>query len=185
MKPVHEMFQGLEYFEGMSVNIWMRNHHQIRDHARSPQSETYFLLLLIGINVKVRKVRSWAFYSTYLCMRRASVATPESRVAACVLKAKTGLVSLGHFVSSDCVEQVVVTESVHAVVVSASAEEHWGSKDYYFWCVFMFYQRKWSFVILMMWVNPLVTAVPVPIISRLDREEVTGALVLYCLGEPQ
>lgn len=29
------------------------------------------------------------------------------------------------------------------------------------------------------------TAVPVPLISRLDGEEVGGALVLHFLGEPQ
>lgn len=34
-------------------------------------------------------------------------------------------------------------------------------------------------------VNSLVTAVPVPLISRLDWEEVGGALVLHFLGEPQ
>lgn len=33
--------------------------------------------------------------------------------------------------------------------------------------------------------NSLVTAVPVPLIPRLDREEVAGALVLHFLGEPQ
>lgn len=35
------------------------------------------------------------------------------------------------------------------------------------------------------WINSLVTAVPVPLISRLDREEVRGALVLHFLGKPQ
>lgn len=31
----------------------------------------------------------------------------------------------------------------------------------------------------------LVTAVPVPLISRLDRKKVTGSLVLHFLGEAQ
>lgn len=35
------------------------------------------------------------------------------------------------------------------------------------------------------WANSLVTAVPVPLIPRLDRKEVAGALVLHFLGEPQ
>lgn len=56
-------------------------------------------------------------------MRRTGIATPESRVTACVLQAKTGLVSLGHFASSDGVQQVVVTEGVHAVIVSVGVEQ--------------------------------------------------------------
>lgn len=55
-------------------------------------------------------------------MRRTGIATPESRVTARVLQAKTGLVSLGHFASSDGVQQVVVTEGVHAVIVSVGVE---------------------------------------------------------------
>lgn len=35
------------------------------------------------------------------------------------------------------------------------------------------------------WINLLVTAVPVPLISWLDREEVRGALVLHFLRKPQ
>lgn len=38
---------------------------------------------------------------------------------------------------------------------------------------------------LLFWVNSLVTAVPVPLISGLDRKEVSGPLVLHFLGEPQ
>lgn len=57
-------------------------------------------------------------------MRRTGIATPESRVTAWVLQAKTGLVSLGHFASSDGVQQVVVTEGVHAVVVSLGVEQN-------------------------------------------------------------
>lgn len=53
----------------------------------------------------------------YLCVWCAGVAAPESRVTACVLQAETGLVSLSHFSSSDGVQQVVVAEGVHAVVV--------------------------------------------------------------------
>lgn len=33
--------------------------------------------------------------------------------------------------------------------------------------------------------NSLVTAVPLPLISRLDRKEVSGALILHFLWEPQ
>lgn len=51
-------------------------------------------------------------------MRCTGVAPSESGITARVLQAKTGLVSLGHFTSGDDVEQVVVTEGVHAVVVS-------------------------------------------------------------------
>lgn len=51
-------------------------------------------------------------------MRRTGIAAPESRVAGRVLQAKTGFVSLGHFASSSGVQQVVVAEGVHAVVVS-------------------------------------------------------------------
>lgn len=54
-------------------------------------------------------------------MRRTGVAPPESGITAGVLQAKTGLVSLGHFTSSDGVQQVVVTEGVHAVVMSVRA----------------------------------------------------------------
>lgn len=54
----------------------------------------------------------------YLRVRCTGVAAPESRVAGRVLQAKTGFVSLGHFASSNGVQQVVVTEGVHAVVVS-------------------------------------------------------------------
>lgn len=54
----------------------------------------------------------------YLCVRCTGIAAPESRVAGRVLQAKTGFVSLGHFAPSNGVQQVVVTEGVHAVVVS-------------------------------------------------------------------
>lgn len=55
--------------------------------------------------------------SCYLCVGCAGVAPPESRVTACVLQAEAGLVSLGYFTSGDGVQQVVVAEGVHAVVV--------------------------------------------------------------------
>lgn len=64
----------------------------------------------------VTYLRYSMFY--YLCVRRTGVAAPESRVAGRVLQAKTGFVSLGHFAPSNGVQQVVVTEGVHAVVVS-------------------------------------------------------------------
>lgn len=54
----------------------------------------------------------------YLRVGRACVAPPESWITACVLQAETGLVSLSYFESSDGVEEVVVAEGVHAVVVS-------------------------------------------------------------------
>ncbi len=57
-------------------------------------------------------------------MRRAGVASPEPGVTARVLQAKTGLVSLGHFTSSDNVQQVVVAEGVHAVVMSEGVEQN-------------------------------------------------------------
>lgn len=60
----------------------------------------------------------------YLCMRRAGIAPPESGVTARVLQAKTGLVSLCHFTSGDDVQQVVVTEGVHAVVVSEGVKQN-------------------------------------------------------------
>lgn len=43
------------------------------------------------------------------------------------------------------------------------------------------YQSK--VISLLGWINLLVTAVPVPLVSRLDRKEVSGALVLHFLGE--
>lgn len=52
----------------------------------------------------------------------AGIATPESRITACVLQAETGLVSLCDSPSSDDVQQVVVTEGVHAVVVPGGAD---------------------------------------------------------------
>lgn len=51
-------------------------------------------------------------------MRCTGIAPSESGITARVLQAKTGLVSLGHFTSGNNVEQVVVAEGVHAVVVS-------------------------------------------------------------------
>lgn len=54
---------------------------------------------------------------SHLCVRCTGIATSESRVAGRVFQAKTGFVSLSHFTSSDDIQQVVVTEGVHAVVV--------------------------------------------------------------------
>lgn len=50
------------------------------------------------------------------------IAPPESRVTACVLEAETGLVSLGYFTSGGDVQQVVVAEGIHAVVVPVGVE---------------------------------------------------------------
>lgn len=60
------------------------------------------------------------------------IAPPESGVTACVLEAETGLVSLGHFTSSDDVQQVVVTEGVHAVVVPESGEQIEYNRNFFF-----------------------------------------------------
>lgn len=59
----------------------------------------------------------------YLRMSCTGIASPESRIAVRVLQTETGLVSLGHFTSCDNVQQVVVAEGVHAVVVSEGAKE--------------------------------------------------------------
>lgn len=60
----------------------------------------------------------------YLCVSRAGVAPSEARVTPRVLQAETGLVSLGHSTSSDHIQQVVVTEGVHAVVMSEGVGEN-------------------------------------------------------------
>lgn len=54
----------------------------------------------------------------YLCVGRAGVAPSKSGVTVGVFQAETGLVTLGHFTSCQGVQQVVVTEGVHAVEVS-------------------------------------------------------------------
>lgn len=66
--------------------------------------------------------RFYRYCDYYLRVGRARVAPPESWITARVLQAETGLVSLGHFASSDGVKEVVVTERVHAVVVSVGAD---------------------------------------------------------------
>lgn len=114
----------------------------------------------------------------YLCVGRTGVASPESCIAACVLQAETGLVSLGYFPSCPHVQQVVVTERVHAVVVP----EEWTHSRYSGFVSVM--DRRWTAARFLV-VNSLVTAVPVPLIPWLDREEVRGTLVLHLLREPQ
>lgn len=61
---------------------------------------------------------------SYLCVRRTGIATSKSCVAGCVLQAKTGFMSLSHFTSGNDIQQVVVTEGVHAVVVPL-----WNSRE--------------------------------------------------------
>ena len=54
---------------------------------------------------------------TDLRVSRAGVATPHSRVTGSLLQAEAGLVSLGHLAPRGDVQQVVMTEGVHAVEV--------------------------------------------------------------------
>lgn len=56
-----------------------------------------------------------------LCVDGAGKTPPRSRVAGCVLEAETGLVSLSHLLSGGDVQQVIVTEGLHAVEMSAGA----------------------------------------------------------------
>lgn len=58
----------------------------------------------------------------HLRVGRAGIAAPETRIAGRVFQAKTGLVSLGHLPSGDHIQQVVVAEGVHAVVVPCGTE---------------------------------------------------------------
>ena len=53
----------------------------------------------------------------YLCVRRTGVAASEAGLTPCVLQAEAGLVSLGHLAPRGGVQQVVMTEGVHAVEV--------------------------------------------------------------------
>lgn len=73
--------------------------------------------------LRIKHLVQWLYRRChrYLRVRRARVAPSESCIAARVLQAETGLVSLSHFTSSDGVQEVVVAERVHAVVVSVSA----------------------------------------------------------------
>lgn len=53
----------------------------------------------------------------YLRVRRTGIATPKPGVTGRVFQAKTGFVSLSHFTPSNDIQQVIVTEGVHAMVV--------------------------------------------------------------------
>lgn len=57
-------------------------------------------------------------------MSCAGIAPPEPWVTACVLQTETGFVSLSNFTPSDGVQQVVVTEGIHAVVMSEGGEHN-------------------------------------------------------------
>lgn len=59
-------------------------------------------------------------------MRGARVALEVAKVAGAVLQAEAGLVALGHFLACGCVQQVIVAELVHAVVMSRGREEEEG-----------------------------------------------------------
>lgn len=63
-----------------------------------------------------------------LCVNSAGKASAYSRVAWCVLQTKAGLVSLRHLLSCGGVQQVIVTEGLHAVEVPGERDtESWTS----------------------------------------------------------
>lgn len=53
-----------------------------------------------------------------LRVRRARVALEVAEVTGAVLQAEAGLVALCHFLACGCIQQVIVAELIHAVVVS-------------------------------------------------------------------
>lgn len=53
----------------------------------------------------------------YLSVSRAGVALQVTEVAGGVFQAETGLVPLGHFAAGPDLQQIIVAELVHAVVV--------------------------------------------------------------------
>ena len=55
-------------------------------------------------------------------MNSAGEAASYSGVTGCVFQAETGLVSLSNFLSGGDVQQVIVTESLHAVIMPAKTE---------------------------------------------------------------
>ena len=56
-------------------------------------------------------------------MRRAGIALEVAEVTGAVLQAEAGHVAIGHLLACGCVQQVVVAELVHAVVVPGAGEE--------------------------------------------------------------
>ena len=69
-------------------------------------------------------------------MSCAGIPPPESRVTASVLQTETGLVSLGHSTSRNSVQQVIITEGIHTVVMPEGVK--WSKykklKLYFFSC---------------------------------------------------
>ena len=63
------------------------------------------------------EVDGWAGRGWHLCVGSAGVASAHSGVTAGVLQAETGLVTLSHLPARGDVQEVVVTERLHAVVV--------------------------------------------------------------------
>lgn len=63
--------------------------------------------------------KSW---KANLCVNSAGEAASYSGVTGCVLQAETRLVSLSNLLSGGDVQQVIVTESLHAVVMPAKRE---------------------------------------------------------------
>lgn len=66
----------------------------------------------------------------YLCVSCTGIAPPEPGFTARVFQAETGFVSLCHFTPGDDVQQVVVTEGVHAVEMSESAQRTQMNKNF-------------------------------------------------------
>lgn len=64
------------------------------------------------------EVDGWAGRGWHLCVGSAGVASAHSGVTAGVLQAETGLVPLSHLAARADLQQVVVAELIHAVVVS-------------------------------------------------------------------
>lgn len=120
----------------------------------------------------------------YLRVRRTGVASPKSGIAGRVFQAKTGFVSFGHFTSGNDIQQVVVTEGVHAVVVPwRNRREPTGIEVLYI--ILSSYVVPHLLKSFLSKEDSLVTAVPVPLVSGLDWKKVTGSLVLHFLGKAQ
>jgi hypothetical protein len=51
-------------------------------------------------------------------VRGARVALEVAKVTGAVLQAEAGLVALGHLLARSCIQEVVVTKLVHAVIMS-------------------------------------------------------------------
>ena len=58
-----------------------------------------------------------------LRVRGACVALEVAEVTGAVLQAEAGLVALGYLLACGCIQQVVVAELIHAVVMSGRGQE--------------------------------------------------------------